>query len=70
MQAFVAPLPVRALPGVGFKTEAQLTGMGVATAGQLRGTCLAELCRLFGQRCGTCPGCLAVMYPTTLDLKP
>ncbi|KAL4422612.1 hypothetical protein ABPG75_008809 [Micractinium tetrahymenae] len=50
--AFVAPLPVRALPGVGYKLEGELTGMGITTALQLRALPRAQLVQRFGERTG------------------
>lgn len=50
--AFVAPLAVRALPGVGHKLEGELAAIGVATAAQLRPFPRPELVRRFGERTG------------------
>ena len=47
--AFLAPLPVRALWGVGPKTEEKLHALGVFTIGQLAEYPEKELARLFGQ---------------------
>ncbi|KAL6762106.1 hypothetical protein V8C86DRAFT_719097 [Haematococcus lacustris] len=49
---FVAPLSVRALPGVGFKIQQVLQDMGVATAAQLRRFTRAQLGSRFGSRLG------------------
>jgi DNA polymerase-4 len=46
--AFLAPLPVSALWGVGPKTEARLKGLNLHTIGQLAGYPLKELVRRFG----------------------
>ncbi len=49
---FLAPLPVRSIPGVGPKTEAVLQGLGIETIGQLRtGNSTSQLRRLgtFGE---------------------
>jgi DNA polymerase-4 len=46
--AFLAPLPVRALWGVGPKAEAQLAQLGVHTIGELVGVPLAVLVHRFG----------------------
>ncbi len=48
--AFLAPLPVGMLPGVGPKTEKGLKGMGVATIGDLAALTPAALRPLFGRR--------------------
>ncbi len=49
--AFLAPLPVRVLPGVGFRTEQQLHAAGVQTVRQLRALPLRpDLERLLGER--------------------
>ncbi len=47
-----APLPVRALPGVGFRTEQQLVELGAATVGELRGLSRATLAQALGERVG------------------
>ncbi|MFX4293952.1 DNA polymerase IV [Streptomyces bohaiensis] len=52
-RAFLAPLPVRVLPGVGPATEAALRRAGIATAGDAVGAGHAELVRLLGQAHGT-----------------
>jgi DNA polymerase-4 len=46
--AFLAPLPVSALWGVGPKTEAQLKNLEIQTIGQLAAQSLPELVRRFG----------------------
>ena len=46
--AFLAPLAVRKLPGVGKKTEQVLTGLGIRTVGQLAGMPLTALKARFG----------------------
>jgi DNA polymerase-4 len=46
--AFLAPLPVRRLPGLGAKAEAELTRLGIRTLGQLAGLSDARLSALFG----------------------
>lgn len=47
--SFLAPLPVRALWGVGPKTETKLHGLGIFTIGELAAYPQRELARLFGQ---------------------
>jgi DNA polymerase IV (archaeal DinB-like DNA polymerase) len=46
--AFLAPLPVSAIPGVGPKTQAILEGLGIGTIGELRTTDPHPLLRRFG----------------------
>lgn len=46
--AFLAPLPLSRLPGVGEKTEAALAARGLRLAGDLVGRCDAELASLLG----------------------
>lgn len=48
--AFVAPLPVRALPGVGAKLEADLLAGGVQLVGAMRAVPKTELVRQHGAR--------------------
>ncbi|KAG2491453.1 hypothetical protein HYH03_010239 [Edaphochlamys debaryana] len=51
--AFVAPLPVRALPGVGHKAEAQLRErLGVASAADARRLSRAQLAEVLGDKGG------------------
>lgn len=47
--AFLAPLPVNRLPGVGKVMEAKLSALGIATVGELRARPLAELEQRFGR---------------------
>jgi DNA polymerase-4 len=49
VEAFLAPLPVGRLPGVGKVMEGKLKAMGVATAADLRALGLAEMERRFGR---------------------
>jgi DNA polymerase-4 len=49
IEAFLAPLPVGKLPGVGKTTGAALTAMGVVTVGDLRARALVELEMRFGK---------------------
>jgi DNA polymerase-4 len=50
--AFLAPLPIRALIGVGPKAEARLRGLAIETIGALADRPLAELVAAFGQSYG------------------
>ncbi|MGD1100046.1 MAG: DNA polymerase IV [Thermoplasmata archaeon] len=50
--AFLAPLPVRAIPGVGPKTEELLRGLGILTVGDLAGRKPSELMRALGSFAG------------------
>ena len=49
VQAFLEPLPVARLPGVGQVMERRLSALGIATCGQLRAVAVAELERRFGR---------------------
>jgi DNA polymerase-4 len=49
VEAFLAPLPVGRLPGVGKVTEARLQELGIATVADLRALGLAELEQRFGR---------------------
>jgi DNA polymerase-4 len=49
VDAFLQPLPVGRIPGVGKVTEARLLKMNVRTAGDLRGIHLATLDEMFGR---------------------
>ncbi|KAL0021711.1 hypothetical protein WJX79_005570 [Trebouxia sp. C0005] len=51
--AFVAPLPIRALPGVGYKMGNELTHMDIKTAADLRRISQEKLTQKFGERIGT-----------------
>ncbi|HEX6936021.1 MAG TPA: DNA polymerase IV [Actinomycetes bacterium] len=51
--AFLQPLPVGALWGVGEKTEKELTRLGLRTVGDIAHTPLATLVRALGQGTGT-----------------
>jgi DNA polymerase-4 len=48
-EAFLSPLPVRQLPGVGPRVEAALVAVGVRTLGELASLPEARLCNLFGR---------------------
>jgi DNA polymerase-4 len=52
VQAFLAPLPVLALPGVGPATAATLSGYGIELIGQLATTPLGTLQRILGAAVG------------------
>ena len=49
VQAFLAPLPVRKLPGVGGATESALAALGIATVDDLRTHALEALSARFGK---------------------
>lgn len=49
VDAFLLPLPVGRLPGVGKVTEEKLTNLGIKTVGELRGLELAALEEKFGR---------------------
>ncbi|HEV2386734.1 MAG TPA: DNA polymerase IV [Candidatus Acidoferrales bacterium] len=48
-RAFLAPLPVRRIPGIGKVTEAALQGLGIQTVGQLASLATEQLEKPFGQ---------------------
>src|SRR5262249_28070296 len=50
--AFLAPLPIRALVGVGPKSEARLRGFGIDTIGKLAQRELSEMVEHFGKSYG------------------
>lgn len=52
-QHFLAPLPVRDLPGVGPATAERLRALGITTVGQVAALEQATLVRLFGEAGGT-----------------
>jgi nucleotidyltransferase/DNA polymerase involved in DNA repair len=54
LQAFVAGLPVRALRGVGFKSESVLRGWGVVTAGDAAALSKQMLVQGLGEKQGEC----------------
>ncbi|HTR49017.1 MAG TPA: DNA polymerase IV [Verrucomicrobiae bacterium] len=47
--AFLAPLPVRRIPGIGRVTEAALKNLGIETVGQLQGWSQEQLEQTFGR---------------------
>ncbi len=49
VEAFLTPLPVGRLPGVGKVMAAKLAVLGIATVGELRGLALGELEQRFGR---------------------
>jgi DNA polymerase IV len=49
VEAFLAPLPVGRLPGVGRVMEAKLAGLGIGSVADLRGFALDDLERRFGR---------------------
>jgi DNA polymerase-4 len=49
VEAFLTPLPVARLPGVGKVMEAKLAELGIATVGQLRALMLTQLEQRFGR---------------------
>jgi hypothetical protein len=57
-QAFVAPLPVRALPGVGYKSGALLSSWGVVTAADARRLSRQQLVAALGDKAGAWLGCV------------
>lgn len=46
---FLAPLPVKSLPGIGWSNERKLEELGVTTVGDIRNTRLSELGRAIGE---------------------
>jgi DNA polymerase-4 len=53
VQAFLDPLPVRRIPGVGPASEARLARLGIGTVRQLRDLSRAEVAALLGEAHGT-----------------
>ena len=51
-QAFLEPLPVRALPGIGYKLAQQLAQLGVSTVAHLRQQPLKRLAGALGESTG------------------
>ena len=51
-QAFLDPLPVRRIPGVGPASQARLARLGVGTVAQVRALSQAEICGLLGEAHG------------------
>jgi len=49
VEAFLEPLPIRKIPGVGKATENVMTGLGVATVGDLRRFSAEQLVERFGK---------------------
>jgi nucleotidyltransferase/DNA polymerase involved in DNA repair len=48
-EAFLAPMPVRVIPGIGPKTETLLRARGIRTVAELRGVPLPDLTRWLGR---------------------
>jgi DNA polymerase IV len=65
VQAFLDPLPVRRLHGVGPATEKALAGMGVATVADLRAVPIEELTARFGR-----PGRTLYEFARGIDDRP
>ncbi len=53
VEAFLDPLPIRAIPGIGKKSEDKLAEIGLETISQLRGVDVFTLNGLFGRKVGT-----------------
>ena len=49
VQAFLDPMTIRVIPGIGPKTEAELNGRGIRTVRDLRGVEAAQLSEWFGR---------------------
>jgi DNA polymerase-4 len=63
--AFLAPLPVRVLWGVGPRTAEKLAKMGVTTVGELAQRSEGELCKRFGQH-----GAAMANHARGIDRRP
>lgn len=50
VESFLAPLPVRMIPGIGPKTEALLAQQGIIRISELAARSIGELCATFGKR--------------------
>jgi DNA polymerase IV (DinB-like DNA polymerase) len=53
VNAFLSPLPVEELPGIGPKTAKRMLGQGIKTVGDLARYRVEELIRVFGKASGT-----------------
>lgn len=51
--AFIAPLPLRALPGVGYKSDALLRGWGLVSVRDVRRVAIDKLVQALGDKTGT-----------------
>lgn len=71
VDAFLSPLPVRRLPGVGKVTEKRLENIGVETVGDLRGLDAAALEAHFGRYgCGCTNWLAASITPKSFPTGP
>jgi DNA polymerase IV (archaeal DinB-like DNA polymerase) len=53
VESFLDPLPIRAIPGIGKKSEERFSEMGLGTISQLRSVDVFTLNELFGRKVGT-----------------
>lgn len=54
----MAPLPVRALPGIGYKADAELGKLGIRTATDARAFTRHQLEQALGSKTGSMQGCM------------